>query len=75
VLGLKQRVYQVARDLKVLADHIPDELDCTDRSVYFPLRTSNNVSQAPLHMSNEDQCFVICTRQIHLHMSAFRARH
>ncbi|XDV53709.1 hypothetical protein PO909_022144 [Leuciscus waleckii] len=29
-LGLKQRVVQVARDLKDLADHIPVELDCTD---------------------------------------------
>ncbi|XP_056121525.1 bifunctional 3'-5' exonuclease/ATP-dependent helicase WRN isoform X2 [Rhinichthys klamathensis goyatoka] len=29
-LGLKQRVLQIACDLKDLADRIPDELDCTD---------------------------------------------
>ncbi|XP_077099511.1 bifunctional 3'-5' exonuclease/ATP-dependent helicase WRN isoform X5 [Siphateles boraxobius] len=29
-LGLKQRVFQIAHDLKDLADHIPDEFDCTD---------------------------------------------
>ncbi|XP_048028103.1 Werner syndrome ATP-dependent helicase homolog [Megalobrama amblycephala] len=29
-LSLKQRVFQIACDLKDLADHIPDEPDCTD---------------------------------------------
>lgn len=29
-LGLKERVFQIACDLKDLADHIPNELDCRD---------------------------------------------
>ncbi|XP_067290013.1 bifunctional 3'-5' exonuclease/ATP-dependent helicase WRN isoform X2 [Pseudorasbora parva] len=28
--GLKQRIFKIARDLEELANHIPDDLDCTD---------------------------------------------
>ncbi|KAI2660143.1 hypothetical protein H4Q32_022757 [Labeo rohita] len=66
-LSLKQKVFQIACDLKDLADNLPDEIDCMNRSVFFfffSLRSSDNV-----RVGSNIVAIVFCTVFVLYHLS------